>query len=160
MPSSPKLKPPRQFDAQAFLASAGVARRVIDFRKNTVIYTQGDAADIVFYIQQGNVKLSVVSPTGKEAVVGMLRVGDFFGEGCLAGQRVRMGTATTRTATSTANGNKVVPSLIKGMRVKLREALGLTQDDNHAGDTVAPNGNDPQSGTSQNPDGPESGAPE
>jgi hypothetical protein len=67
---------------------------------------------------------------------------------------------TTRAATSTANGNKVMPSLINGMRVKLREALGLTQDDGHSGETVAPNGNDPQSGTSQNPDGPESGAPE
>jgi diacyltrehalose acyltransferase len=65
---------------------------------------------------------------------------------------------TTRAATSTANGNKVVPSLINGMRVKVREALGLTQDDGHSGETVAPKGNDPQSGTSQNPDGPESGA--
>lgn len=87
------------FDAQAFLASAGVARRVLEFPKNTVIYTQGEPADGVFYVQKGNIKLSVVSTAGKEAVVGMLNTGDFFGEGCLAGQQVRMGTATARSAT-------------------------------------------------------------
>ncbi len=94
-------KPARRFDAQAFLASAGTARRVVEFAKNAVIYTQGEPADAVFYVQRGNVKLSVVSPAGKEAVVGMLGAGDFFGEGCLAGQRVRMGTATARGITTT-----------------------------------------------------------
>jgi CRP-like cAMP-binding protein len=90
----------RRFDAQAFLDSAGAARRVLEFPKGTVIYTQGEPADSVFYVQRGNVKLSVVSNTGKEAIVGMLKLGDFFGEGCLAGQRTRMGTATTRGATT------------------------------------------------------------
>lgn len=90
----------RQFDAQAFLDSAGAARRVLAFPKGSVIYTQGEPADSVFYVQQGNVKLSVVSTAGKEAIVGMLRLGDFFGEGCLAGQKLRMGTATARGATT------------------------------------------------------------
>jgi len=99
MPRTPKTA--RRFDAQAFLASAGAARRVVEFAKNAAIYTQGEPADTVFYIQRGNVKLSVVSPVGKEAVVGMLGPGDFFGEGCLAGQQVRMGTATARGVTAT-----------------------------------------------------------
>ena len=88
------------FDAQAFLDSAGVARKVVDFPKKTTIFAQGDAAKHVMYIQQGGVKLSVVNATGKEAVVAVLKPGDFFGEGCLAGQSMRMGSATS-TALST-----------------------------------------------------------
>jgi CRP/FNR family cyclic AMP-dependent transcriptional regulator len=88
------------FDAQAFLDSAGVARKVVDFPKKTTIFAQGDAAKHVLYIQQGGVKLSVVNATGKEAVVAVLKPGDFFGEGCLAGQSIRMGSATS-TALST-----------------------------------------------------------
>lgn len=88
------------FDAQAFLDSAGVARKVVDFPKKTTIFAQGDAAKHVMYIQQGGVKLSVVNATGKEAVVAVLKPGDFFGEGCLAGQSIRMGSATS-TALST-----------------------------------------------------------
>ncbi len=95
-----RLPKTRRFDAQAFLDSAGAARRVLEFPRNAVIYTQGEPAETVFYVQRGHVKLSVVSTTGKEAIVGMLTVGDFFGEGCLAGQRVRMGTATARSATT------------------------------------------------------------
>lgn len=85
------------FDAQAFLDSAGVDRRVVTFRKGAIVYVQGDPADAVFYVQEGSVKLTVVSSAGKEAVVGMMGPGDFFGEGCLAGQSVRMGTATATT---------------------------------------------------------------
>jgi len=81
------------FDAQAFLDSAGVARKVKKFRRAEVIYSQGDAARSVMYLQEGGVKLSVVNEVGKEAVVAILGPGDFFGEGCLAGQTVRMGTA-------------------------------------------------------------------
>lgn len=95
--SSRKIRP---FDANAFLASAGGSRRVTEYPKNAVIYSQGEPADSVFYVQHGNIKISVVSPSGKEAVVGMLRTGDFFGEGCLAGQQVRMGSATARSATT------------------------------------------------------------
>jgi len=83
-----------KFNAQAFLNSAGVARTVKEFNKAEVLYSQGDAAKNVIYLQEGGVKLSVVSEGGKEAVVAILGPGDFFGEGCLAGQSVRMGTAT------------------------------------------------------------------
>jgi CRP/FNR family cyclic AMP-dependent transcriptional regulator len=85
----------RAFDAQVFLDSAGVARKVKAFKIAEIIYSQGDAAQSVMYLQEGGVKLSVVSEAGKEAVVAILGPGDFFGEGCLAGQPVRMGMATT-----------------------------------------------------------------
>jgi CRP/FNR family cyclic AMP-dependent transcriptional regulator len=85
------------FTAQAFLDSAGVARKVKEFKRAEVIYSQGDASKCVMYLQEGGVKLSVVNEVGKEAVVAILGPGDFFGEGCLAGQSVRMGTATAIT---------------------------------------------------------------
>ncbi len=84
----------RQFDAQACLDSSGVSRKTVEFRPNAVIYRQGDSANAVMYVQSGRVKLSVVSTAGKEAVIGVLGRGDFFGEGCLAGQAVRMGSVT------------------------------------------------------------------
>jgi CRP/FNR family transcriptional regulator, cyclic AMP receptor protein len=83
------------FDSQAFLDSAGVARKVVEFCKNQSIFSQGDAANSVLYIQKGAVKLSVVNDVGKEAVVAILGPGDFLGEGCMAGQTIRMGSATT-----------------------------------------------------------------
>jgi CRP-like cAMP-binding protein len=86
-----------EFDAQAFLESTGVARRVRTFKRAELIYSQGDAARSVMYLQEGAVKLSVVSEVGKEAVVGILGPRDFFGEGCLAGQSVRIGRATAIT---------------------------------------------------------------
>jgi CRP-like cAMP-binding protein len=82
------------FNAQAFLDSAGVERTIKEFRRAEVVYSQGDAAKSVMYLQEGGVKLSVLSEAGKEAVVAILGPGDFFGEGCMAGQPVRMGTAT------------------------------------------------------------------
>jgi CRP/FNR family transcriptional regulator, cyclic AMP receptor protein len=85
------------FNAQEFLDSAGVARNVKQFKGGEVVYSQGDAAKSVLYLQEGGVKLAVVNEVGKEAVVGILGPGDFFGEGCLAGQPVRMGIATTIT---------------------------------------------------------------
>jgi len=85
------------FNAQAFLDSAGLAKTIIQYGRDEVIFTQGDASEHVLYVQSGGVKLSVVSKTGKEAVVAMLGPGDFFGEGCLAGQPVRMGSATAMT---------------------------------------------------------------
>jgi CRP/FNR family cyclic AMP-dependent transcriptional regulator len=95
--SNKKLKQKPAFDAQAFLDSAGVARKVTEFKKEEVVYAQGEAAKSVMYLQSGSVKLTVVSEVGKEAVVAILGPGDFFGEGCLAGQTARMGTATTIT---------------------------------------------------------------
>jgi len=86
--------PPAPFDVQAYLDSGGVTRRMVRFARGTVVFAQGAPANSVFYIQDGRVKLSVVSSGGKEAVVAMLGPGDFFGEGCLAGQPLRMGTAT------------------------------------------------------------------
>jgi CRP/FNR family transcriptional regulator, cyclic AMP receptor protein len=88
------------FNAQAFFDSAGVARKIVKFRRSEKIYSQGDPAEGVKYIQEGGVKLSVVNEIGKEAVVAMLGPGDFFGEGCLAGQPICMATATAMAPTS------------------------------------------------------------
>jgi CRP/FNR family cyclic AMP-dependent transcriptional regulator len=94
----PKARP--GFDAEAYLASAGGPRGVVQYRRGAVAFSQGDAAEDIRYIQKGTIKLSVLSRVGKEAVVAMLTAGDFFGEGVLAGQTVRMGTATAVTASS------------------------------------------------------------
>ena len=88
------------FNAQDFLDSAGVARMVTEFRKKQIIYSQGDPGQNVLYIQKGAVRLSVVNETGREAVVAVLGPGDFFGEGCLAGQPLRIGTATAIAPTT------------------------------------------------------------
>src|ERR1700680_3445187 len=88
------------FSAQAFLDSAGIARKIVEYRRADVIFTQGEPCESVLYIQKGAVKLSVRSKTGREAVVALLAPGDFFGEGCLAGQSVRMGSATAITGST------------------------------------------------------------
>src|SRR4030095_2863352 len=90
-------RPVPPFNAQAFLDSAGMPKTVVDYGRGESIFTQGDACEDVLYIQSGGVKLSVLSKTGREAVVAMLGPGDFFGEGSLAGQAVRMGSATAIT---------------------------------------------------------------
>jgi CRP-like cAMP-binding protein len=97
LPAAPKAPP---FDAEAFLNSAGVAKTIVHYARGAAIFTQGDASRHVMYIQTGGVKLSVLSKTGREAVVAMLGPGDFFGEGCLASQTVRMGSATAHTAST------------------------------------------------------------
>jgi CRP/FNR family cyclic AMP-dependent transcriptional regulator len=89
-----------EFNAQAFLDATGIARGVVQYARAATVFQQGDASDDVMYIQSGGIKLSVLSKTGKEAVVAMLGPGDFFGEGCLAGQTIRMGTATAITPSS------------------------------------------------------------
>ena len=88
------------FDAQAFLDSAGVARKIVEYRSSQKVYSQGGPATSVMYVQKGGVKLTVVSAVGKEAVLAILGPGDFFGEGSMAGQSVRMGTATAITPTT------------------------------------------------------------
>src|SRR5438309_9440570 len=88
------------FNAQAFLESAGISKKIVDYRRGEVIFTQGDPCEHVLYVQRGNVKLSVLSKAGREAVVAMLGPGEFFGEGCLAGQPVRTGSATATTGRS------------------------------------------------------------
>ncbi len=85
------------FNAEDFLHSAGVAKSIVPYRRGETIFSQGDVSEHVMYIQSGGVKLSVVSKAGREAVVAMLGPGDFFGEGCLAGQPLRMGSATAVT---------------------------------------------------------------
>ena len=89
-----KRKKMRAFDVQVFLDSAGIARTIAQYRRSQKIFSQGDPATSVMYIQKGGVKLSVVSAAGKEAIVALLGPGDFFGEGCLAGLPFRMGAAT------------------------------------------------------------------
>jgi len=98
--SKRKSRHKRAFDAQAFLDSAGVARKVVEYRRSQKIDSQGDPATSVMYIQKGGVKLSVVNESGREAVVAILGPGDFFGEGCLAGQSICMATATTIAPTT------------------------------------------------------------
>jgi CRP/FNR family transcriptional regulator, cyclic AMP receptor protein len=90
-------KKSRGFDPATFLATIGEGRKSLAVSKKQTIFTQGDTADAVFYIQQGKVVLTVVSKTGKEATIGILNAGDFFGEGGIAGQRLRMGSATALT---------------------------------------------------------------
>jgi CRP-like cAMP-binding protein len=93
-PSNGVAKTGRPFNAQAFLESAGLAKTSVQYARAATIFTQGDPCEHVMYIRSGAVKLSVLSETGREAVIAMLGPGDFFGEGCLAGQPVRMGSAT------------------------------------------------------------------
>jgi CRP/FNR family cyclic AMP-dependent transcriptional regulator len=88
------------FDAPIFLDSAGVAKKILEYRRGEVIFSQGDPGDHVLYVQKGAVKLSVLSKAGRQAVVAMLGPGEFFGEGCLAGQSVRMGSASATMAST------------------------------------------------------------
>jgi CRP/FNR family transcriptional regulator, cyclic AMP receptor protein len=88
------------FDLKSFLNSVGVARRIVEFQKSETIYSQGAPTKGVKYIQKGGVRLTVINEAGKEAVVAILEPGDFFGEACLAGQSVCMGTATAIVPTS------------------------------------------------------------
>jgi CRP-like cAMP-binding protein len=86
-----------EFDPRKFLATIGEGRKVVSFPKKQTIFAQGDVADAVFFIQEGKIRLTVVSKVGKEATLGMLSEGAFFGEGSLAGQALRMGSATAMT---------------------------------------------------------------
>jgi CRP/FNR family transcriptional regulator, cyclic AMP receptor protein len=106
----PGRAPLASFDLHTFLKSAGVSRRIIRFARESVVFAQGAQANSVFYIQEGGVKLSVLSAAGKEAVVAMLGPRDFFGEGCLAGQPLRIGTASA-----------VVPTTV--LRIQKREMI-------------------------------------
>jgi CRP-like cAMP-binding protein len=100
--SSSKTQPNKKhtFNVQLYLASAGVARKVVEYQRSEKAYSQGDPATNVLYIQKGRMKLSVINGVGKEAVVAMLGPGDFLGEGCLAGQAARVGTATAFAPTT------------------------------------------------------------
>jgi CRP-like cAMP-binding protein len=102
----PKRRPP--FDPKIFLAKADLGRTIADYHKNRIVFSQGDPTDALFYIQAGKVKLTVFSNQGKEAVIALLGAGDFFGEGCLAGQQVRMATASVMSECSLMRLEKAV----------------------------------------------------
>ena len=91
------IKEGRKFDPQVFLATIGEGRKLVAFPKKQAIFAQGDKADAVFYIQKGKIRLTVVSKEGKEATIGIVNEGNFFGEGSLAGQILRMGSAAAMT---------------------------------------------------------------
>jgi CRP-like cAMP-binding protein len=117
MPAKRKrvTRPGAASDIDAFFDSADVSHRVSRFARDAVVFAQGAEANSVFYIQSGGVKLSVVSPSGKEAVVAILGPGDFFGEGCLAAQTLRMGTATA-----------VLPATV--LRIQKREMVRMLRE--------------------------------
>ena len=98
MPLVSAIKTKRDFDPKKFLATIGEGRKIVQVAQKQTIYAQGAACDAVFYIQTGKVRLTVVAKNGKEATIGILNPGDFFGEGVLAGQPLRMGSATALTA--------------------------------------------------------------
>jgi CRP/FNR family transcriptional regulator, cyclic AMP receptor protein len=112
---SQKNSPPDSFDVQGFLRSAAVSARLVRFSTGALVFSQGTPANSVFYVQEGGAKLSVLSSAGKEAVVAMLGPGDFLGEGCLAGQPLRMGTATA-----------VMPTAL--LRIPKRDMLRMLHD--------------------------------
>ena len=89
------IKRRRSFNSISFLAKVGEGRSIHEYRKGQVVFSQGDAGDAVFYVNKGKVKITVVSEQGKEAVVAILGTDEFFGEGCLAGQMLRISTVTT-----------------------------------------------------------------
>jgi CRP/FNR family cyclic AMP-dependent transcriptional regulator len=112
---SQKNRPPDSFDVRGFLQSASVSARLVRFATGALVFAQGTPANSVFYVQEGGAKLSVLSTAGKEAVIAMLGPGDFFGEGCLAGQPLRMGTA-----------NAVMPTAL--LRIPKRDMLRMLHD--------------------------------
>lgn len=93
-------KKERPFDARAFLESAGLGKRLVMYAKGAVVFSQGDRSDSVMYLREGGIQLSVVSHSGKEAIIGTMRAGDFLGEGALAGHPVRLETATATLPTT------------------------------------------------------------
>src|SRR6202142_717563 len=97
MKLAPTHKKSRDFNPGTFLATIGEGRKHLSVSKKQGVFSQGDAADAVFYIQKGRVKLTVVSKIGREATIGILTEGNFFGEGALAGQALRMGSAAAMT---------------------------------------------------------------
>jgi len=97
MPLTSSTRSKGDFDPAVFLATIGEGRKAMVFRKKQPIFSQGDSADAIFYLQTGKVRLTVVSKTGKEATIGIMSDGSFFGEGSLAGQALRMGSATAMT---------------------------------------------------------------
>jgi CRP/FNR family transcriptional regulator, cyclic AMP receptor protein len=109
------------FDPRMFLSKVGEGKTIRDYRKGQVIFAQGDRAETVFYLLKGRVKLTVISSRGKEAVVAMLDAGAFLGEGCLAGQLVRMSTAAATSGCSTMQIEKVAMMRVIGSEISFSE---------------------------------------
>jgi CRP/FNR family transcriptional regulator, cyclic AMP receptor protein len=101
-----KAKPKAPFDPKEFLSKVNGGQRIFDYLKDQIVYRQGDPSDVVFYIQSGKVKKTVISEQGKEAVVALLGAGDFFGEGCLAGEALRLSTVSALTKCAIARISK------------------------------------------------------
>ncbi|HEY4906015.1 MAG TPA: Crp/Fnr family transcriptional regulator [Candidatus Acidoferrum sp.] len=89
-----KIRVSEPFDASEYLETAGIKRKIVTYRKRQTIFSQGDASRSVFYLRSGSVKIAVTSSSGKEAVIALLHPGDFFGEGCIAGQPLRVAKAS------------------------------------------------------------------
>jgi CRP-like cAMP-binding protein len=123
-PSNGAVKAAAVFNAQTFLESAGLAKTIVQCGRGEAVFTQGDACEHVMYVQAGGIKLSVLSKTGREAVVAMLGPGDFFGEGCLAGQPFRMGSATAIARSTILLVGKKKMDLIDQLFNFEREAVG------------------------------------
>jgi CRP/FNR family transcriptional regulator, cyclic AMP receptor protein len=127
-----KTKPPiaqavkPQFDPRAFLAKAGGGRTVSKYARGQVVFSQGDQANAVFYVQKGKVKITVVSAQGKEAVVAVLGAGEFCGEGCLAGQPRRMATATAMTECEIMRLEKA--AIIRVLHEELARSIRIEED--------------------------------
>jgi CRP/FNR family transcriptional regulator, cyclic AMP receptor protein len=94
MPKGKKVRALEAFNASEYLETAGIKRKIVSYRKRQTIFSQGDASRSVFYLRSGSVKITVTSSSGKEAVIALLHPGDFFGEGCIAGQPLRVARAT------------------------------------------------------------------
>src|ERR1700712_3081783 len=109
-PMESSVHKPTTFDAQLFISKVGDGKAILEFNKNQNVFEQGDVADTIFYIQKGKIKVTVLSDLGKEAVVGILEPGQFFGESCLNGHRVRI-------ATTTAMEKSVVTSIAKAAMI-------------------------------------------
>src|SRR5580700_5310742 len=100
MPKKKTIRASDPFNASEYLETAGVKRKIVTYRKRQTIFSQGDASRSVFYLRSGTVKITVTSSSGKEAVIALLQPGDFFGEGSIAGQRLRVSAATAMGPTS------------------------------------------------------------
>jgi CRP/FNR family transcriptional regulator, cyclic AMP receptor protein len=109
------------FNPKSFLAKVGEGRSIDTYRKDQIVFSQGDPADAVFYIQKGKVKVTVVSEQGKEAVVAILGTNDFLGEGCLAGQALRIATVTTMTDSAIVRLEKM--AIVRVIHHRSRRAL-------------------------------------
>ena len=120
----------RNFDAKTFLSTIDGGRTIVTFPKKRTIFAQGDSSDAVFYIQKGKVRLTVVSKTGKEATIGILNEGDFFGEGCLTGQSLRLFSATTM-ADCSPDANFRYPSDIMIIVGRIAVYTGLRREANN-----------------------------